>query len=410
MQNYITGLDVGTHSIKAAVAEIKRDGKLNLIKLFKMPSSGIRRGIVDDIAEATKAINQALGEIKKVSPKAIKNIYIGFGGSDVKVRFSRGMVIVSRADSEIHQDDVDRAVDASAAVNLPANRMTLHSLISEYIVDGVGEIKDPIGMIGNKLEVNSVIIDAFSPAVKNLMKCVEIAGGKIAGVILAPIASSRSVLSKNQKDLGVVLIDIGAGKTGVSVYEEGKLLHAAIFPVGSSNITNDLAIGVKSDISAAEILKLTFGSALTREVPAREMIDLKKISASANGLVSRRLTAEIIELRLAEILEFVDNELKKIGKNGKLPAGIVLVGGGAKMPSLVDLTRRELRLAAQVGSADASLVNSKGAEPSSQIEDPEFACVLGLLFAASDNNLSDFSGADPLKIGFFKKIIKYFIP
>lgn len=405
---YITGLDIGSQTIKAAIAEIKKDGTLSVAKLIKMPSQGMRKGMVDDIAEVTRSVNQVLGDIKKFAPRAVKNIYLSFGTHDIKVRQSRGMVIVSRADSEIHQGDVDRAIEASHAVNLPANRQVLHTLIGEFIVDGVGDIRDPVAMIGNKLEVNSAIIDAFAPAVKNLTKCVEIAGGHVGGVVLSPLASSRSVLSKNQKELGVVLVEIGAGKTSLSVYEDTKLLHTAIVPVGSSHVTNDLAIGMKSEIPVAETVKLSFGIALPKEVATRELVDLAKINAEARGTVPRRFVAEIIEARLAEMLEFVDEELKKVGKSAKLPAGVVFVGGGAKMPSLVDLAKRELRLSAQIGVPDASFFDLKSGELAAQMEDPEFACALGLLLIGSDGNNE--KNPQPSKGGFFRKLVRYFIP
>ena len=372
MQNYLVGLDIGSQSIKTAVVEIKKDGKPSLVRVFKSPSEGLRKGAVDDLGGVTRSINQALAEVKKISKSAIKNIYLGVSSYDVKIQSSKGIVAVSRANYEIYKDDVDRVVEASQAINLPPNRMVLHAITQEFVVDGVSDIRDPVGMIGNRLEVNSLIIDAFSPTVKNLSRCVEIAGGEIGGLVFSPLSVSRSILSKNQKELGVVLIDIGFGKTTMSVYEENKILHSAVFPIGSGNVTNDLAIGMKSSIIAAEMIKFSFGSALAREVAARELIDLRKIDPAARGSVSRRFVSEIIEVRLAEILEFVNNELKRIGRASKLPAGAVLVGGGAKMPALVELTKQELRLAAQIGIPDVSVFNL-GGELSSQIEDPEYA-------------------------------------
>lgn len=408
MPQHIVGLDIGSQNIKTAVAEIKRDNKLNLIRVFKTPCQGMRKGVVDDIAEVTRSINLALNEVKKISTQAVKNIYAAAGSHDVRTQSSRGIVAVSRANYEIYQDDIDRAVEASRAVNLPPNRTILHSLIQEFIVDGVGQLSDPLGMVGNKLEVNSLVIDAFAPAVKNLTKCTEIAGGFVSGLVFGPLAASRSVLSKNQKELGVALVDIGFSKTGVSVFEENKLLHAAVFPIGSGNVTNDLAIGMKSPVSVAELVKLSLGSALAKEVPSRELVDLRKIDPAAKGTIGRRFISEIIEVRLAEIFEFVDNELKKINRSHKLPAGAILVGGGAKLPGLVDLARQELRLAAQVGLPDASLFDlADGQDLVSQIEDPEFAATLGLLLIGADQ--LEKSSVN-LKGNVFKKILRYFIP
>lgn len=408
MNNYIVGLDIGSHNIKAAVAEIRKDGKPYLVRVLKFPAEGIRKGAVADIGEATRSVSNALSEVKKISKGAVKNIYLGVGTSDVKVQFSKGIAAVSRANSEIQKDDVERVIEASRAIKDVNNRTVLHLITQEFIVDGVGDIRDPIGMIGNRLEINSLIVDAFEPTVKNLVHCVEIAGGEVSGLIFTPLASSRSVLTKNQKELGVVLIDVGSGKTSIAAYEENKLLHTAVFPIGSGNVTNDLAIGVRSSIVAAEMLKFSFGSALTREVPSRELIDLKKIDPAARGTVSRRFIAEIIEVRLAEILEFVNNELKRISRAGKLPAGAVIVGAGAKIPAIVDLVKQELGLAAQIGVPDVSNFNL-GPELITQVEDPEFACVMGLTLMGLDK-INEFRHPSRSHLGFLRNLLRYFMP
>lgn len=198
MPRYIIGLDIGSKNIKAAVAEIKKDGKPKLLRVLKTPSSGMRKGIVDDLTEVTRSLSPILNEIKKIDRGALENIYLGVGGSDIRVQSSIGVVAVSRSDYEILQDDIQRVTQASQAINLPPNRLVLHSIVREYIVDGVRDIRDPLGMIGNRLEVNSLLIDAFEPTVKNLIKCVEMLGGGIGGLVLSPLASDRSVLSKNQ--------------------------------------------------------------------------------------------------------------------------------------------------------------------------------------------------------------------
>lgn len=409
MSHYIVGLDIGSASIKAAIGEVKKNRKFSLVQLLKAPSKGVRKGVVDDVADTVYSVNNILNEIKKISKNAIKNIFLGVGGADIKVHSSGGSVAVSRADNEINQEDIDRVIQASRAISLSPNRMILHTITKQFIVDGVGDICDPLGMIGNKLEVNSLIIDAFVPAIKNLTRCVEVSGGSISGLILSPLAAARSVLSKNQKDLGVVLIDIGFGKTGMSVYEENKFLHSAIFPVGSGNITNDLAIGLRSSIETAETIKLSFGRALAKEVGARESLELSKIDSRAKGTVTKKFIAEIIEVRLAEIFELINNELKRIGKAGQLPAGIVLVGGGSKIPGLVDLAKQEMKLSAQIGIPDVSEIEIVSSELSGEIDDPEFSCVLGLLLWGYDNLHGKEVAGSPVK-SFFKKLLDHFIP
>ncbi len=406
---HILGLDVGTHTIKAAVAEVKKNGELNLVYLSKSPSAGLRRGAVHDITEATQKIGIVLSEIKKNYKDALDNIVLSVGTADVKIQPSIGVVAVSRADYEIFRDDIERAVQSSQAINLPPNRMVLHHLISEYIVDGVRDIRDPLGMIGNRLEVGSLIIDAFAPMVKNLTRCVEVLGGNLSGIILGTIAAAEAVLSRRQKELGVVVVDIGFATTGMVVYEEGKLLHTAILPFGSGHITNDLAIGLKAPIEVAEAIKLSFGSAIVKDSGSRDSIDVARIDPRLKGIVSKKLVSEIIETRLAEIFELVNNELKSIERAGKLPAGVVLVGGGAKMPGIVELAKQELKLPAQVAIPDMSKLTVVNGELGLQVEDPEYAPVLGLLLYSREINPTN----RKLTNGFtnlFRKIFKYLIP
>jgi len=406
---FIVGLDVGSYSIKAAIAEVKKNSKLALVHVFKVPSAGMRRGVVDDLGETTRAISQALGEIRQISKSAVKNIYLGVGSPDFKSQTGMGMVAVSRADSEIYQDDIDRAVDASQAIKLVGNRMIIHRITNEFIVDGVNGIRDPLGMVGNRLEVRSTIIEAFGPSIKNLTKCVEAAGGEVAGLIFSPLASSRAMLSRNQKELGVAMIDIGFGKTGISIYEENKLLHSSIFPVGSGNITNDLAIGLKIGVNGAENIKLSLGTALAKEAPSREQVDLTKFDSGSRGSASRRYIAEIIEARLSEMLEFVNNELKYIGKQARLPVGVVLAGGGSKLPAMVDLARQELRLNSQVGVPNLSELDIANSELMGQAEDPEMACAFGLLLSGADQSVTTRSSGKGVH-QIVKKLFNIFTP
>lgn len=412
--NFVTGLDIGSQNIKAAIAEVKNDRQASLVRILKTPSGGMRKGSVDDLTEITRALNIMFGEIKKISKNAIKNIYLNIGGPDIRVQSSKGIVAVSRADNEVYQDDIDRVVQASQAISLPSNRMILHAIVREFVVDGVGDIRDPLGMVGNRLEVNSLIIDAFAPAVKNLIKCVEMAGATVSGLVFSPLASAQAVLSKNQKELGVALMDIGFGTTSLCVFEENKLLHSAIFPVGSGNVTNDLAIGLKTSIDAAEVVKLTFGAASLKGVSGREQIDLKKIDFNAKNNVARRAIISIIEVRLAEIFEFVNNELKLIGRAGRLPAGMVLVGGGSKLPGIIDFARDELKLPAQIGIPDISNLEVPSGEISLQIENPESVCSLGLLLEGKKRMYGEETIKNTKTIGkvggWFKKIFNELLP
>jgi cell division protein FtsA len=406
-RDFITSLDIGTSSIKLVVAE-RRGTKPALLHVHKEICTGMRKGAIVEIAEVSQAINRALTEAKKVSKFAVKRVYVSLGTHQVKLQSSRGIVAVSRADAEIYRDDIDRAVRASQAVNLPQNRTIVHTLTKEYVVDGVGDIDDPLGLSGSRLEVQSLIIDAFSPHVKTLMHAVELAGAEIGGLVFAPLVAARAALSKRQRDLGAVVVDIGFGTTGVAVFEENKLVTAAKFPVGAANISNDLAVGLKIPVDAAEAVNLHYGYAFAKDVNQKEQVDLKKFTPDAKGTVSRRFIAEIIESRLEEIFDFVNNELKLVQRYGQLPGGAVLVGGGAKMPGLTDLAKQEMRLSTLTGCAIASEWEADGGAFKEYLEDPEYVSAFGLILWGMDvEGWTEPKATSKLAI---KDIFKYFTP
>lgn len=402
-------LDVGSSSIKALGGVAGQGGVITISSLFKMPSRGMRKGMVSDADEAAGAINQVLHEASGGHADAYAVIFVNIGGAHAKAQASRGIVAVSRADSQIQHDDIARVDQAAQAVAVPANRAIIHFINQEYAVDAVTGIKNPLGMVGNRLELTTMVVDVFEPAKIALLHALEVAGGEEVVPFFGPLASSQSVLTKNQRDLGVALVDIGADVTSLAVYEDGKLLHVAAFPVGASNITNDVAIGLTISIGAAEAVKCAYGSALAKDVSARETIDLQKMDARARGVVSRRHVAEIIEARMTEIFEFIGMELKKIGKAGLLPAGVVLVGGGAKLRDIVELARQELRLPAQMGLPDLSRIDVPHGDVALKLEDPEFACSVGLVLAARDHGLVAERSHEGVK-AVFRKMVNYFMP
>jgi len=405
--NFIVGLDIGTSVLKAAVAEVT-GGKPVLRSVFKEPSVGLRKGVVIEMGEVSPAVGRLFSEVKKNYKSGLKSVYVNIGTPQVKVQSSRGIVPISRADSEIYSEDVEKVVNSSQAVNLTANRLIVHNITREYIVDGVGDITEPIGLSGSRLEVSSLIIDAFEPHVKSVTRAVEIAGGKISGVVFNPLIASKAALSKTQKNLGTILIDIGFGTTGYAVFEDNKLVATGLIPLGAGNITNDIAIGLKINATAAENLKIHYGYALAKEVNSKESIELKKFAAQERGSVSRRYVAEIIESRLAEIIEFIDNELRSLGKAGKLAGGAVLVGGGAKMPGMTELVRQELKLATQIGMTIREEWGNEGNDFADVFEDPEFVNSLGLILWANDGERQ--RHPSPVSAFKFKNLLKYFIP
>lgn len=406
---YLTALDIGTSNIKVLVAKANKGGKLSLATVFKTSSAGIRKGEIINVEELVQALKPVIDGIKQVDKSAAKNIFVNIGGGNIRIQNSRGIVAVSRADSEICSEDVDRAIKASQAINLGPNRMIVHTITKEFIVDGIGDIIDPLGMVGNRLEVNSLIVDCFKPTLNNLVKVLEASGGKIGGIIYNPLASARSVLNKNQKELGVALIDIGFGTTNLAVYQEGKLVSTATFPVGSSHITNDLAIGLRCPIKTAEKIKLSFGAADSKEVSGKEKIDLHELDESLNSTVNKRFISEIIEIRLNEIFELVNSDLKLINKTGELPSGAVIVGGGAKMPGILALAKKELKLPVQAGTVEVERIEFPNDESTKEVEDPEFAVATGLLFLGAEQSFEP-SGWSISKNNWFSRTLSHLLP
>lgn len=407
-RTHILGLDIGSNNIKAVVAEPGGE-RVELVKSFSRPSKGVRKGNVVDMDGLVGVISAIFDDVAEVSKSALKNIYININSADASVRVSHGNTAVSRANAEIHKDDVERAVEASVAPSARSNKTNLHVLNREFVVDGVGDIQDPLGMVGAKLEVINFIVEAFEPSIRNLEKCVKLAGGSVGGMVFSPLASAQSVLTDNQKELGVVLIDIGGSTTGVAIYEESKLLHTKVFKVGANYITNDLALALEIPPELAEKVKIAHGYALAKEVPSREHVDLKKFDSEVDRSASKRFVAEVIEARLSEICEVVNDELKSIGKERSLPGGVVVVGGGAKMPGVADLVQKELRMATQIGVANTALFAPKDASTRELLESPEATCALGLPLFSEEAKVRVKTSSGAVS-GFFKGMLDRVLP
>lgn len=356
----ITGLDIGTGTIKILTAS-KKPGEENLevLSFAEETSSGIRRGIVIDVDKASEIISCLLKKIQGDSGREINNVYLSIGGAHIFCTLSRGLVSVSRADQKISEEDVNRTLQAAQTFSLPSNKEILEVFPKEFIVDGEKGIKEPLGMQGVRLETEVLALGAFSPYLKNLTQTVLDSGLQINDLTPTPIASARAILTPREKELGVILLDIGAGTTGFCVFEEGVLIYTKIFPIGSANITNDIAICLKTDIDTAEKIKLEFGACQIFSRKLRKSKKTKKVSRKESEKIriegeeplvfSKKILAEIIEDRVSEIFREVQKELKKIGKAGLLPSGVVLTGGGAKLPKIRELSKKEFRLPCRIG-------------------------------------------------------------
>ena len=346
----ITALDIGTSTVTTVIAKKQKDESLQILGIGVSPSFGVRRGVVVDLEDVTSAIRRSLQEASRAAGVSPKSVNLAVGGSHLSVLSSRGVVAVSRADGEISDEDVRRAI-AAAETFIPKNpnKEILHIIPKDFKVDNESGIKDPIGMNGVRLEVDTLVVECSSHFLKNIFKCVESAGVGISDYVFSAIAAAEAVLSKRQKELGVMLLDIGGGTANFVVYEEGVPMHAGVLPFGGNHITNDIAIGFRTAVDIAEEIKLKHGSCLPLELAKKEIVRLSDFIPGEEANYSRKELAEIIEARLCDIFELVQKELKKIDRVALLPAGVVLIGGSARIPGIVDLIKRELKLPAEVG-------------------------------------------------------------
>ncbi|HEX3082544.1 MAG TPA: cell division protein FtsA [Candidatus Saccharimonadia bacterium] len=373
VEQIYVGLDIGSTKVCCIVGLHEEGAALpSVIGVGTAPTSGMRKGVVVDVEETVSAITAAVDEAERISGVAIDQATISIDGAHVASQNSKGVIAVGRADQEIMVEDLMRVEEAATAIQMPPNREIIQVFPRSYSVDSQTNVKDPVGMHGVRLEVESHIITGSVPAIKNLDRSIHQAGIAISGQVLVPLASARAVLTKRQKELGVALIDIGGGTTGVAVYEEGDILYSSVLPVGAGHITNDLAIGLKTSVDTAEKIKLKYVRAHTSKANLTEKIRIEELEGEDN-VVTRRELQNIAGARLEEIFHLVRLELRKVGKDLMLPGGVVLTGGGAKMAGIEELAKEALALPVSVGKPEgfSGIVD--------RINDPAFAAPVGLM-------------------------------
>lgn len=370
-----TGLDIGSSTVRVVVAQRTAGGELTAVGASEVPAHGVSRGTITSIDDAVSSISEAFERAERMTGLPIERATVGISGSHVLAQESHGVVAVAKADGEIGPADVARVLEAAQTVAVPPNYELLHVIPKSFTVDNQANIKDPVGMVGVRLEVNAQIIMGQSAPVRNLTRCVYRTNVDIDELVFSVLATAEAALSKKQRELGVALVNIGSATTSLAVYEEGDLLHTAVLPLGSGHVTADLAIGLRTSIEAAEAVKLTYGQAQAKQISRREEVDLAEVTETSDGKplrVPRQQVAEIIEARVEEVFSMVDRELRKVGRSGMLPAGVVLTGGGSKLPGLVEAAKEAFRLPASLGTPAAVRT------PIDKLHDPQFTTAIGL--------------------------------
>lgn len=404
ISRYVVGVDVGTENVRAVIATVSKDGKLTVVGYNEAKNAGMRKGIVANLAGPAGAIDKALGEVERMSGYEINSAVISTSGAQILTTKVEGMIAVGMADHEVTVEDLDRVEQVAVTGRIPANRDVLDVVPLGYALDGQDGVKNPIGMTGSRLEMKASVVTALSPNCVNLKKATEAANVVPEKIVPSVVAAAKAVLSERQKENGVAVVDFGAATTSVAIYEEGELQYVGVVPVGSNNVTNDLAIVLEVNIDIAEEIKRRYVSAAFLE--KKDVV--LKIGKEEYSFEREKIDA-VVKDRLDEIFMKVRKELKKAGFDRRLPEGIVLTGAGAKMRDLGIFVKRALEASVKVG------VPGELSGVADEVQKPEYATAVGLMLIAATetgakNNVmrSGKKGGKSGKAGLLKRFFSKF--
>lgn len=379
----ISGIDIGNSQIKVVMAKFDRSAtKPEIIGVGATVSEGLRKGTVVDMDETIHNLRTAIEQAEGMAGTSMKRAWLAVNGLHIRTQISKGVVAVSRADGEISQGDIERVLQAASVVSMPANREIIHVIPRNYIIDGTEYVKNPLGMKGVRLEAEVMIIDGLSPYLRNIAKCANEAGIEVAGLVYAPLAAASAALDKNQKEYGVINLDFGGGTSTITIFEEADLLHTAVLPIGSRHITNDIAVALRTSMDIAEQIKLEYGATSeAQDMRKKDIIDLSELTSDTDQLYSKKNLIKVIDARVHELMDMVGIELKKVSRNGILPAGIVLSGGGSHLPGITVLVKERMRLPVRVAEPFGFEGNS------SLAGDPAYSVAVGLVMYGLEQEL-----------------------
>ena len=395
-KNLIVGLDIGTSKVVAIVAEVQADGHFEVIGLGQHASRGLKKGVVVNIESTVNAIQRALEEAEVMADCKIREVITGIAGSHIKSFNSHGMVAIK--DKEVSQSDVDRVIETARAVNIPMDQQILHILTQEYIIDGQEDVAEPLGMSGVRLEVKVHIVTGAVSAAQNIMKCVRRCGLEVRDLILQPLASAKAVLSEDEKDLGVCLVDIGGGTSDVAVFIGGAIRHTAVIPIAGDQITNDIAMALRTPTKDAEDIKIAHGCALRQLAESGQMVEVPGVGERGPRQLSRQTLAEVIEPRVEELYSLIQSELRRSGFEELLSSGIVLTGGSSVMRGMVELGEEVFHMPVRLG-----IPNYSGGL-ADVVRSPRYSTGMGLLIAGHEQFQRN--EAERAQIGTFQQLLE----
>ncbi len=346
-RNIIVGLDIGTSKVVAIVGEVRDDNSIEIIGLGSHPSRGLKKGVVVNIESTVQSIQRAVEEAELMASVEIDSVYAGIAGSHVSSLNSHGIVAIK--DGEVTHADVERVIDAARAVPIPADQKILHILPQEFIIDNQEGIHDPVGMSGVRLEARVHMVTGSVSAAQNIIKCVRRCGLEVEDLILEQLASSYSVLEEDEKDLGVCLVDIGGGTTDIAVFTGGAIRHTGVIPIAGDQVTNDIAVALRTPTQHAEEIKLKYACALTQLASPDESIEVPSIGDRPSRRLSRQTLAEVVEPRYEELLNLIQAELRRSGFEDLVAGGVVMTGGSSKMEGVIDLAEEVFHMPVRLG-------------------------------------------------------------
>ncbi len=372
------GIDIGNTKVVTCIGKIENN-IIDIIGLGQSVNQGIRKGIIEDLDETVSAITASLEEAERMSGIQVNSATVGICGPNIESEICKGVIAISRPDGEITDADAERVIDTAKAIANKPNRQLIHTIPLNFIIDGTEYLKNPVGMTGIRLETNTNMITASVNAIRSIDRAISQAGIQMNNLVFSPLATAKVLLSKKQMEIGVILIDIGANTTSYVVYEEGDLIKCGVIPVGSAHITNDIAIGLRTRLDIAEIIKTKYSYAIPDKIGDKEEIDLSKFDKNETERVSLKYVAEIIEARLNEIFLMIRDNLAEIERDGTLPSGIILTGGGVKIEGIIELAKNTMRLPVQIGYPQlefSGLID--------KLDDPVYATSIGLMLWGKD--------------------------
>ena len=371
----IVGLDIGTSKVVAVVGEIDSNGSIEVVGIGSHPSRGLKKGVVVNIESTVNAIQRAIEEAELMAGCQIHSVYVGIAGSHIRSMNSHGIVAIK--DREVQRADVERVIDAAQAVAIPADQKILHVLPQEYVIDSQGGIREPLGMSGVRLEAKVHLVTCAETAAQNIEKCVERCGLAVDGIILEQLASSYAVITEDERDLGVCMVDIGGGTSDIAIFTEGSIRHTGVIPVAGDQVTNDIAMALRTPTQHAEEIKIRYACALAQLTGPEETIKVPSVGDRPPRDLSRQSLAEVVEPRYDELFTLIQGEIRKSGFEELVPAGVILTGGTSKMEGVVELAEEIFHMPVRIGAPQYA----RGMNDI--IRNPIYATAVGLLVSGA---------------------------